>query len=299
MSATSDTVRIMFKQGDDERDAGLTTPDDIVRHNDLRYADDDPCQLLDIYRPRGREGESLPVIVSVHGGGWVYGDKERYQWYCMSLAQRGFAVVNFTYRLAPEHKFPASLQDTNAVFSWLLANGADYGCDTSNVFAVGDSAGAHMLCMYTVACNDARYAAELGIEPPAGFVPSGVALNCGVYHMEPAPKKTGDAMLTLTADLMEDLLPNGGTAQEYDLISPIGRVTGDFPPAFVMTAEGDFLASEALPLVTRLMEQNVQVCFRYYKSADRELGHVFHCNMRLEEATRCNDDECAFFSSLV
>ena len=54
-----------------------------------------------------------------------------------------------------------------------------------------------------------------------------------------------------------------------------------------------------LPLVTRLMEQNVQVCFRYYKSADRELGHVFHCNMRLEEATRCNDDECAFFSSLV
>ena len=299
MSATSDTVRAMFKQGDDVRDAGLTTPADVIRYDDLRYAEDDPCQLLDVYRPRDREGEALPVIVSVHGGGWVYGDKERYQWYCMSLAQRGFAVVNFTYRLAPEHKFPASLEDTNAVFAWLLANGARFGCDTHNVFAVGDSAGAHMLAMYTAACNDAAYATALGIEPPAGFVPSGVALNCGVYQIEPASQKTGDAMLDLTANLMEDLLPEGGTEQECDLISPISRVTGDFPPAFVMTAEGDFLASEALPLVTRLMEQNVEVCFRYYRSAERELGHVFHCNMRLKEAARCNDDECAFFSSLA
>ena len=299
MSATSDTVRAMFKLGDEVRDAGLTTPADIVRHDDIRYAEDDPWQLLDLYRPRDREGEVLPVIVSVHGGGWVYGDKERYQWYCMNLAQRGFAVVNFTYRLAPEHKFPASLEDTNAVIAWLLANGARYECDTDNVFAVGDSAGAHMLCMYAAACNDAAYAAALGIRPPEGFSPSGVALNCGVYRIEPTTQKTGDMMLDLSANLMKDLLPEGGTAQECDLISPIRRVTGDFPPAFVMTAEGDFLASEALPLVTRLMEQNVEVCFRYYKSAERELGHVFHCNMRLEEATRCNDDECAFFRSLV
>lgn len=55
----------------------------------------------------------IPVIVSVHGGGWGYGDKERYQYYCMSLAQQGFAVVNFSYRLASKYKFPAPLEDTN------------------------------------------------------------------------------------------------------------------------------------------------------------------------------------------
>lgn len=75
-------------------------------------------QRLDVYRPRAREGEKLPVIISVHGGGWVYGDKDGYQFYCMGLAERGFAVVNFSYRLAPEAKFPASLEDTNAVFRY-------------------------------------------------------------------------------------------------------------------------------------------------------------------------------------
>lgn len=76
-------------------------------------------QILDLYRLKNREGEKLPVIVivSVHGGGWSYGDKERYQYYCTSLTQRGFAIVNFTYRLEPEFKYPASLEDTNLVFS--------------------------------------------------------------------------------------------------------------------------------------------------------------------------------------
>lgn len=79
----------------------------------------------------------LPVIVSVHGGGWGYGDKERYQYYCMSLAQQGFAVVNFSYRLASKYKFPAPLEDTNRVFVWLLAHAVRYGFDTHNVFCVG------------------------------------------------------------------------------------------------------------------------------------------------------------------
>lgn len=299
MSVTSDTVRTMFKEGDDVRDAGLTTPDDIVRFDDIRYADDDSCQLLDVYRPREQDGEILPVIVSVHGGGWVYGDKERYQWYCMSLAQRGFAVVNFTYRLAPEHQFPSSMVDTNSVFSWVLDHADEYGMDKEHVFAVGDSAGAHMLSMYCVACTDADYAAKLGICTPEGFVPTAVGLNCGAYRIVIPEQKSGDMMLDLTANLMEDLLPNGGTDEECALISPVDHVNERFPPAFVMTADDDFLAADALPLVQALMALNVEVNFHYYTSAQLKLGHVFHCNMKLDEARVCNDDECAFFLSHV
>ncbi len=295
MSDISDAVRKMFKEGDDIRDAGLTTPADVRRFDDLRYADDDPCQLLDVYRPREQDGQALPVIVSVHGGGWVYGDKERYQWYCMSLAQRGFAVVNFTYRLAPEHQFPASMIDTNAVFAWVLAHAEEYGLDAAHVFAVGDSAGAHMLSMYSCACTDAAYAARLGITTPEGFVPAGVGLNCGAYRIQIPEQKTGDDMVDLTASLMGDLLPQGGTPEECALISPIDHLGADFPPAFVMTAEDDFLAGDALPLVQALIALNVEVSFHYYTSPDRKLGHVFHCNMKLDEARVCNDDECAFF----
>lgn len=115
MSGIGLKVRAEFQKGDDIRDAGLTTPDFVERTDDILYGEDPKWQVLDLYRPKNRTGEKLPVIVSIHGGGWVYGDKERYQYYCMSLVEHGFAVVNFTYRLAPEFQFPAALEDTNLV----------------------------------------------------------------------------------------------------------------------------------------------------------------------------------------
>ena len=87
-------IRRMFSEGDDARDAGLTTPDSIIRYNDISYGPHGKWNRLDIYRPKEAGNAGLPIIVSVHGGGWVYGDKERYQFYCMDLARRGFAVVN-------------------------------------------------------------------------------------------------------------------------------------------------------------------------------------------------------------
>ena len=85
MSHISDVIRSEFKKGEDIRDAGLTTPENIVRYDDIAYGPDPRQQSLDVYIPKDCEGKRLPVIVSVHGGGWVYGDKERYQYYCMSL----------------------------------------------------------------------------------------------------------------------------------------------------------------------------------------------------------------------
>ena len=117
MSFMSEQIRKSFKEGDDIRDAGLQTPQDVIRYDDIQYGPDREWQVMDLYRPRFAEGAVLPVIFSIHGGGWVYGDKERYQYYCMSLAQRGFAVLNFTYRLAPEFQYPAPREDTFLVVS--------------------------------------------------------------------------------------------------------------------------------------------------------------------------------------
>ena len=99
----------LLRQGmgatDKKRDEGLFAPKEIVRHVNIAYDNkDSKWNLLDVYRPKDRS-DLLPVIISVHGGGWVYGDKEVYQFYCMELAKEGFAVVNFSYRLAPEYKF--------------------------------------------------------------------------------------------------------------------------------------------------------------------------------------------------
>lgn len=287
MSERSDLLRKTFTKNDDIRDAGLTTPASVSRWDDIVYGTDPVRQALDVYRPKAAGADTLPVIVSVHGGGWVYGDKERYQYYCMELAKRGFAVVNFSYRLAPEFPFPAPLEDTNSVFRWVLDHGEEYGLDSSRVFAVGDSAGAHTLALYAAACADPEYAKSLGLSTPPGFRPAGVALNCGPYSFASG------------AGWLEDYLPEKGSERELELVNVIRHVTPGFPPAYLMTAAGDFLSAQAVPMAAALLENRVPFAFRFYGSGENELGHVFHLNIRTRDAALCNDEECAFFKSLL
>lgn len=292
MSKASEWVRTTFQAGDDQRDAGLTTPEDVIRYDDISYGADPIWQTLDVYRPRAAEGTVLPVIVSVHGGGWVYGDKQRYQYYCMDLAQRGFAVVNFSYRLAPEHKFPAALEDTNAVFRWVLEHAAQYGMDPNHVFAVGDSAGAQLLGLYSALCTNPDDAVPASLRPPAGFVPSAVALNCGVYLIEPDAE-------ALTTQLMVDLMPEGGTPVEIAGVCVLDKVNSRFPPTFLMTSSGDFLKAQAPLLAARLAEENVPFLYRYYAGVGKDLPHVFHCDIRCPDARLCSNETCEFFRKFL
>lgn len=290
MSIVSWMLRRSFGRSDAARDAGLTTPDDVIRHDGLRYGDDPQWQVLDVYRPRAAGDGVLPVIVSVHGGGWVYGGKEVYQFYCMSLAQRGFAVVNFSYRLAPKHKFPAPLEDANAVFHWVLDNAGGFGFDTGRVFAVGDSAGANTLGLYAALCTNPDYAARFAFHPPQGFAPKAVALNCGQYRIE---------RKILPRLLMRDYLRGRGRPDELERLDVTTHITKGFPPVFLMTANRDFLREQA-PLLSRALEANgVPAVYRCYGDAQNPLGHVFHCDIKSPAAKLCNDEECAFFRGLL
>ena len=291
-------IREEWGANDAARDAGLPThPDDIERVDDIVYGTtDERWQRLDVYRPADAKGKALPVIVSVHGGGWVYGSKETYQFYCMELARRGFGVVNFSYRLAPEWKFPTPFEDTNLVMGWLMEHGAGYGLDTSRVFAVGDSAGGHLLALYAALTTNPELAKRFlladgrPIEIPEGLEFRAVALNCGEYKV--LFDQEGQ---DLTTTLMAAYLPGDGTTEEIALMDVTAHVTKDYPPAFIMTATGDFLLEQAPVMAKKLAETSVPFVFRFYGDKDHSLGHVFHCHVKTPEAKRCNDDECAFF----
>ena len=95
---------------------------------------------------------------------------------------------------------------------------------------------------------------------------------------------------------MIEYLPNGGTEEEFKAIDPKQYITSDFPPCFVMTAEGDFLVEDALTMSQVLTHHNVPHIYKYYVG-DKPLNHVFHCNIKLKEATQCNDEECQFFKN--
>ena len=292
-------IRHDYGSNDKRRDAGQTTPSDITRFDNILYGKDlklRKWQLLDLYRPKAAvEGDGslkkLPVIISVHGGAWVYGDKDKYQFYCMRLAQHGFAVVNFSYRLAPERKFPASVEDTEAVFQWVCDNAAQYALDTENVFAVGDSAGGHLLSLYADAITNKEYGKAFPFIKEKALSLRGLALNCGKYTLDDTEPKF--------RLLRKGYLPKGGTPEEVQLINTAANVSSAFPPAFIMTCLGDFLKDQADIMKAALDKAGVRNELHCYGSEAQPLWHVFHCDPKLEEAVICNDEECNFFRSLI
>lgn len=286
-----------FLRGDRKRDAGLTTPEDVIRYDDIVYGDAKKYlryQKLDVYRPKGVEGK-LPVIVSVHGGAWVYGTKETYQFYTMQLARQGFAVINFSYRLAPENRFPAMLEDTQKVFEWLSdsSNAEKFGFDLNNVFALGDSAGAHLLSLYASALTNPEYAKELPFIKKT--VPlKGLCLNCGKYDM--GFNLANDYKMRL---VVENLMPEKGSEKELKHINAFLHLTKDFPPAFIMSCPGDFLLEESIKMDKVMSELGITHEYHCYGSEEKPLWHVFHCDLRIEEGTICNADECNFFKKFI
>ncbi len=279
-------IRQQFAQSDARRDTGVIEPEDVIKYKNIRYASHPVWGLLDVYRPKDSTG-ICPVILSVHGGGWVYGDKDLYRFYCMSLARQGFAVVNYSYRLAPEYRFPASLEDTNTVCTWIMEHAREYGLDLGHIFAVGDSAGAHILSLYTSVLTNPSYAAEYSFRPPKGFQLQAVAFNCGAYRL-----KQDDPM----GSLIKEILPEG---KGMDRIQCLPHITEAYPPVFVMTCNGDFLKEQSLWLIDTFEEKGVDYRYRYFDPPQKTLGHVFHLNMKTKEAASCNEEQCAFFKEFL
>ena len=147
----------------------------------ISYGSHGEDSLLDVYFPEGT-ASALPTIVSIHGGGYVYGSKEIYRRYGMDMARRGFAFVNFNYRLAPKWKFPTPLVDTNAVMQWIVKNAHRYHLDPERIFLVGDSAGAQLASQYAAMWANPGYAAAFAMKLPRITIRA-LGLNCGMYDM--------------------------------------------------------------------------------------------------------------------
>ena len=282
-------IRADWAEGDARRDAGVADPENITRFEDLPYGSY-PENKLDVYCPAGTD-KPLPTIVSIHGGGWCYGSKKLYSHYCLKMAARGFTVVNFDYRLAPEHKYPAPLEDCCNVLRWIRANAEKYFIDLKNIFLVGDSAGGQLAFQLLTMLTNPKYCALFSFAPPEDFKFSACGLNCGCYFMPISralpPKKMG---ALFEAYFPEDYMPCVPSlkAEKY--------VTKQFPPAFVMTSRNDYLRFMAPPMHWLLKIKGVESVLRIYgRKSQKEIGHVFHLHCRSGLADLCNDDECAFF----
>lgn len=282
--------RAEWKKGDDARDAGLSTTDpEVTRYNDLSYGPYGNYNLLDLNLPKKYKGK-LPVIINIHGGGFFYGSKETYQFYCMFLAKQGFAVINFNYRLAPDYQFPANIEDINRIYNWIMINAEKYDLDLNNVFLIGDSAGGQMVTQMCTIYSNSEYRHLFGLRNPDFTIRAGVT-NCGGFITENYHHASLDQGLLYIAGLYFSTHQDTATT---DLTKVENYITNHMPPLYVMTANKDFIKDQSVKLDSFLTERNIAHEFHVYGDSEHDRQHVFHINQKDDLAKKCNLDEVRF-----
>ncbi len=296
MSLSSYIFCKMCKKSDRKRDEGLSIPDTVEYIRDIRYGENKKYHILDICCPKNvngrtveRKKEKLPVIVNVHGGGYVYGSKEVYQFYTASLAEKGFAVINYNYRLAPKHKFPAPIEDLNAVLEWLLIHQEDYSFDPQKVFLIGDSAGAQIACQYGVLYSNQKYEKIMELKKPQITIRA-LSFGCGTYDLKKIIQEEG------CKGTFKDYLTKNpsGYGNKLDIIK---YITNEYPPVYLFSAKGDFLMEECKTMANLLMDRGVKCQYKIY--GNEQTGHVFHVDMKNEFSAEANREQTEFLKRFL
>jgi len=216
---------------------------------------------LRVYRPAGvSDSRPLPALVYFHGGGWVIGDLETHDVICRQLtAEAGISVISVDYRLAPEHKFPAAVDDAWAATRWVAAHAADLAVDSARLAVGGDSAGGNLAAVVALLARDAggpRIALQSLVYPVTDLrseAQSYADLADGYMLTRDSMRWFKAQYLTTEAD-----------ASDWR-VSPLRAPSlAGLPPALVITAGYDPLRDEGEAYARRLREAGVTVdavCF--------------------------------------
>ncbi len=278
----------------------LASPDrhgvEVIR--DIPYDDESgqPAHLLDVYRPVDREG-LLPVVLYIHGGGFRILSKDTHWIMGLAFARRGFLVFNVGYRLAPDHPFPAAVQDVAEAFAWVRHNAERWGGDLDHLVIAGESAGANLALGATLSTVYEREEPFARRAFEAGIVPRVVLPACGIFQVtDPARFARRKARFPrFLADRIEEV-NNSYLGPDYERHGP----TLDFadplpwlergeapnrpiPPAFLPVGTRDPLLDDTRRLARALRDLGATAEDRYYTGE----VHAFHAFVMRKNARLC------------
>lgn len=226
-------------KSDKKRMATQTPPENVVKVKDIPYIDDgNPYHKFDVFYPDGEIAkEGLPVIIDIHGGGWMYATKDLNEYYCMELAKKGYCVFSISYRLVPDVTVNEQIKDCTDALAFIRANMKDYPANKKTVMLTGDSAGGQ-LALYSTILNNNPDAREI-----FGTVETNLNIKCLLLTSPVTYAKSGGWFSIYTKKMWGKDYETKSTYNYMDL-NEIMELANDMPPTYFITSSGDTLAHD-------------------------------------------------------
>ncbi len=260
-------MREDFQRLTEARARNFKFPDDVVRIRDIGYDKKCPERRMDVYRPDDTS-RKYPVIVNVHGGGLVMGNKEFNTYFCAQLARLGFIVFSVEYRLIPDTEIYGQWDDVSRAMDFVSEIAPAFDGDISNVYMVGDNAGA-LLIVYALALQkNRRFASTANVKPSTKLNVNAIALISGMFY---TTRIDGIGLFMANSIWGKDFRKRGIRRFTDPGYSGIAK---HLPPCYLISGESDNLLHYTMNFADALSAEGVdrRVCIFHEGEL---LGHAF------------------------
>ena len=249
--------KILLKQG-------KAMPEKVDKVEDVTIALSDHSVEGRVYKPEG--AGPFPVILYIHGGGWVIADLDTYDSTPRALANAAGAVVVSThYRQAPEHKLPAAHEDAFGAYQWTLANAQKWGGDTKKVAVVGESAGGNMAAAVCFMAQDKGM--QMPVHQVLVYPVADTKMDTPSYKENANAKPLNGAMMKWFAD---QTFAKKEDANDPKVALLQAKTLKGLPPVTIVTAQIDPLRSEGEALAEKFKADGVPVSYKNYEGVTHE-----------------------------
>jgi acetyl esterase len=213
------------------------------------------------YRPLGtKPAETLPAVVYFHGGGWTCGDLDTHDSVCRGIAAHSHcAVVAIDYRMGPEHRFPAAVEDALAALQWVAANAGSFAVDPARLVVAGESAGGNLAAVAALALRDSgpRLAMQVLVYP----VTDQAADTDSLRRFAQGYSLTRELLRWYQGNYLRDERDRADWRA-----SPLrAKDHSRLPPAYIVTAGFDPLRDEGKAYAERLVQAGVEVTYECFE----------------------------------
>lgn len=257
-------TRKMAKE--DERLYALKKDVTEVREiQDIHYAGN---LKMDYYVPKDK-GMHDVVVLDIHGGAWVYGDKHLNRHFCMHLAKRGFPVFSMNYDVIPYVSVKEQIQEIYQAIHYILDHASEYGVENFRLCLCGDSAGAHLASLAAAIHRDPQLQMRYGVSGE-GISIEGLLLQHGIYDLSPMPNSKSFYMRKLYGWMFPDQ-----SLRDVDSVYDLLDEEWNIPMFLLSSAKDTTFSPQTRQLAKRLEEWKLPYEMLFWDE-EYDLPHVFH-----------------------